>query len=165
MAPAGSGSFLGEKELRIADASTANDVWNDRELIDIVPSGSVEARLVVQFFQPNNQTGAVHIDSTSFGILAHASQRGDYDANGIVEEADYLVWRSAFGSNTQLQADGNGDGVVNAADYIIWRKNLGPGSATSLGVAMLVPEPISWPLAIGGLLGVVGLRSAPLKRG
>ena len=52
---------------------------------------------------------------------------GDYDANGIVEPADYVVWQNAFGTNMSpgTGADGNGNGVVDAADYTVWRDHLG----------------------------------------
>lgn len=50
---------------------------------------------------------------------------GDYDFDGTVDGNDYLVWKQAFGSTTDLDADGNKDGVVNAADFTVWRDNLG----------------------------------------
>ncbi|MCA9189180.1 MAG: hypothetical protein KDA99_26325, partial [Planctomycetales bacterium] len=50
---------------------------------------------------------------------------GDYNGNGIVDAADYTVWKDNFGSDTELAADGNEDGVVNAADYTIWKDNFG----------------------------------------
>ncbi|QDU55036.1 CotH kinase family protein [Aeoliella mucimassa] len=53
---------------------------------------------------------------------------GDYDGNGTVEQADYLVWKTQFGQEVATPgtgADGNLDGVVSLADYTIWRDNLG----------------------------------------
>ncbi|MEX2168923.1 MAG: fibronectin type III domain-containing protein, partial [Pirellulales bacterium] len=50
---------------------------------------------------------------------------GDYDLSGVVEEDDYVVWKSEFGNIGEQPADGNGDGTVNAADYTVWRDNLG----------------------------------------
>jgi hypothetical protein len=52
---------------------------------------------------------------------------GDYDHNGIVDEADGARWRSGFGQSVArgMGADGNRDGVVDAADFIVWRKAFG----------------------------------------
>ena len=54
---------------------------------------------------------------------------GDYDRNGIVDNLDYQVWRSDFGSTAKSAADGNGDGEVSAADYVVWRKAFSAVSA------------------------------------
>jgi hypothetical protein len=56
---------------------------------------------------------------------------GDYDANGIVNNDDYLAWKVNFGSVEELLADGNRNGVVDAGDFTYWRDNLG----TTTGVA------------------------------
>jgi hypothetical protein len=73
---------------------------------------------------------------------------GDYNRDGTVDSADYLVWRQFVGVNTKTNsifpiasADGDGNGAVDAADYIIWRKNLGTGSAAGSTANYFVPEP------------------------
>jgi hypothetical protein len=50
---------------------------------------------------------------------------GDYDFSGVVNSADYDVWRAEYGNVIESPADGTGDGSVDSADYIVWRKNVG----------------------------------------
>ncbi|HEY3394548.1 MAG TPA: hypothetical protein VGK58_17690 [Lacipirellulaceae bacterium] len=81
-----------------------------------------------------------------------------------------------FGEEAELEGDYNGDGSVDAADYVVWRKNningqqgyddwrtnfgltTGPGSANGLSAGAAVPEPISACLMVVGLIGF-GLAS------
>jgi glucose/arabinose dehydrogenase len=58
-------------------------------------------------------------------------QPGDYDNDGTVDNDDYLVWRSTFGSSVALAADGNGNGVVDTADYVVWRNIVSAAVASS----------------------------------
>jgi len=57
---------------------------------------------------------------------------GDYNHNGTVDSADYVVWRSTLGSTTDFRANGNNDGasmdVIDQADYDTWRAAFGQGS-------------------------------------
>ena len=50
---------------------------------------------------------------------------GDYNFNGVVDMADYILWRDTAGSTSDLRADGNGDGIVNEADRLFWRTHFG----------------------------------------
>ncbi len=60
---------------------------------------------------------------------------GDYNRNGLVDMADYVLWRNSTGSSVAAYsgADGNGDGVVDANDYAVWRSHFGnsaPGAGS-----------------------------------
>ena len=54
-------------------------------------------------------------------LLPFTKSYGDYLDDEIVNNEDYILWRSTFASQTDLRADGNGNSIVDAADYIVWR--------------------------------------------
>lgn len=64
---------------------------------------------------------------------------GDFNADGRVDGADFLLWQGLVGSTgAGLSADGNRDGVVDAADLAIWRGQFGTSAAPT---ATAIPEP------------------------
>lgn len=67
---------------------------------------------------------------------------GDYNGDGTVDAADYLVWRRTLDSTTDLRADGNGNGVIDANDYSVWQSYFGAtyGNGSASATAP-VPEP------------------------
>ncbi|MEO2045165.1 MAG: hypothetical protein ABGX16_01160 [Pirellulales bacterium] len=58
-------------------------------------------------------------------VLVGDTLPGDYSLNGIVDAADYTIWRDTLGSTTDLRADGNFDNVVDQEDYDYWRVRFG----------------------------------------
>jgi hypothetical protein len=103
--------------------------------------------------------------------LAVMRPYADFNLDGVVDAADYAIWRANAATSTDAtfeQGDANGDGVVDAADYVILRRTLGP--ATSLSVFAepsglgtgTVPEPTTMALAIAGAL-CFGWHLARLK--
>jgi hypothetical protein len=81
---------------------------------------------------------------------------GDYNNNGVVDMADYVLWRNGG----PLQNESESPGVVDAADYQFWRAHFGntSGSGSSLGGSS-VPEPASIVLVLfGGFLAAGSAR-------
>ena len=64
---------------------------------------------------------------------------GDYNRNGVVDAADYTVWRDTLGSEVDVYtvADGDGSAEVDAPDYDVWTAHFGqmvtlpPGSGAA----------------------------------
>lgn len=97
----------------------------------------------------------------TLGTLAVGGLRGDYNFNGVVDAADYVVWRRATGqTGAGLAADGSGpsgtpDGVVDQLDYDFWRANFGNTAAAAGGTVdstSAVPEPGGLALVLIGSL-------------
>jgi hypothetical protein len=72
---------------------------------------------------------------------------GDYNGNGVVDAADYTVWRDSLGGSGMLN-DPTPE-IVDQSDYVVWKNAFGQ----TLGVnAVGVPEPTSALLFLGCLL-------------
>ena len=83
--------------------------------------------------------------------LAPQGQPGDYNGNGLVDAADYVLWRN--GGTLQNDATPG----VQPGDYDVWKANFGkpPGSGTGSSLAA-VPEPASLGLLLSLAAMVIG---------
>lgn len=74
---------------------------------------------------------------------------GDYNDDGVVDTADYTVWRDTWTrfNTTDMRADGNNNGAIDTGDRDVWAANYGATSSA----AVAVPEPTA--IAVLGSLG------------
>jgi autotransporter-associated beta strand protein len=80
---------------------------------------------------------------------------GDYNFDGAVDAADYIVWRNAMGGPFNFAADGDGDGTIDQDDFAVWQSNFGRTLPTpASGSAAFVPEPTTLALCLLGGLGI-----------
>jgi hypothetical protein len=105
--------------------------------------------------KPRPIGSAFDIGAYEFGAPPPAS--GDYSGNGIVDAADYTLWRNTLGSTTNLTADGNGNHMIDPGDYDVWKTNFGktsPGAGAESASA--VPEPAALSLVLSALSAMLG---------
>jgi hypothetical protein len=78
--------------------------------------------------------------------IAAAGVPGDYNADDIVDAADYVVWRKNVGAPAGTLPNDIDGGTIGPAQFNTWRANFG-NSSPPAGVAA-APEPISLSLII-----------------
>ncbi len=83
-----------------------------------------------------------------FAVAFSDDLPGDFNRDGIVDAADYTVWR-----------DGLDTGKYRADEYGVWKSNFGRRAGDGAGAAVplqsAVPEPAAWLLASGAILALV----------
>ena len=88
-------------------------------------------------------------------LAAVASVPGDFNGNGSVDAADYVLWRKGG----PLQNEVSNSGTVDDQDYLDWRARFGnptPGSGSGLETAGGVPEPATLSL-VGLAVALIGI--------
>jgi hypothetical protein len=91
---------------------------------------------------------------------------GDYNDDGKVDAADYVVWRKYQGTNTTLPNDPHG-GTIGAAQFNSWRANFGNMEMSAAGSGAAVPEPLTLSLVMFAALMAarrIRLCGQPIRR-
>ena len=94
-----------------------------------------------------------------------AALAGDYNFNGVVDAADYTVWRDSLGQHgIGLAADGDRNQVVDELDYAVWKSQFGTmlaGAGQSAYETVPAPEPACLPILAVLVVGFIP-RCLPL---
>jgi hypothetical protein len=100
---------------------------------------------------PTNFAGQV-------GSVNLAQLTGDYNGNGAVDAADYVVWRQNLGTTNAMPNDSSPESV-SPEDYNDWRQHFG-GAAAGGTLSAAVPEPMTFVISVLAVLflAVVRLR-------
>ncbi len=140
--------------------ATNNLANNTRFINTTAAPNNVLTMLGVGTFKVNYVYGAGgSVTLTNF--MGIGGVPGDYNGNGVVDTADYVVWRNTLGTSVPngTGADGDGNGTIQDADYTFWKARFGntsgSGSGSATGAAT-IPEPTSIALLL--MAAIPGIR-------
>ena len=100
----------------------------------------------------------LHTDAHLVELNVVAGLSGDYNGNGVVDAADYTIWRDTLGQvGAGLPADGNHNNMIDAGDYTVWTTNFGMSAGSGATSAKQVPEPsaLSFAFIAAALIGLL----------
>jgi T5SS/PEP-CTERM-associated repeat protein len=98
-------------------------------------------------------------------VISVTGVEGDYNHDGVVDAADYIIFRKTLGQNgADLPADGNHNHQIDVGDYDVWRANFGnSASGSALDASASVPEPANLLVILVGMSTLLYRpRSVPL---
>jgi hypothetical protein len=103
------------------------------------PTGLIPTGVQITINKSGDAPLTAYFDNFRVG-MSPAAVPGDYNGNGVVDMADYVLWRNGG----PLQNEIADVGTVSAADYTAWRGVFGNTSGSGSGSALssiAVPEP------------------------
>jgi hypothetical protein len=165
------------------DSNTVYSVFTDNTYTTLVDSVDLEVRDPTEFWLHNRDKVATLSDLSpqtdnilyvqfvgafdNLGYLnalqieasaAPPGLNGDYNDDGTVNAADYVVWRKNQGTMNPLPNDPTG-GTIGSNQYNTWRANFGmTGGGGSLGGGAAIPEPASLLLVVCAAMGLSLVR-------
>jgi hypothetical protein len=130
-------------------ATTAARASVGNALVKLVDSGASSAFSVVATAPVNTVFRGIALAPVSAGVA------GDYNGNGVVDAADYVLWRKSpatYGGTP--------------AGYNTWRTNFGANAGSGAGVEAFaeVPEPASSAVLLYAVLGLLSGRRQRIER-
>ena len=87
---------------------------------------------------------------------------GDYNNNGVVDAADYTVWRDNLGAPEGTLPNDTDGGAIGQAQYDTWKANFGNTLGAGSGSIAQVPEPSTTALAFFAWLIGCAFRLRPM---
>ena len=83
---------------------------------------------------------------------------GDFNDDGSVDAADYVVWRKNEGTMNTLPNDGGLPGPIDDDHYNLWRTNFGQSSGSGSLSNAAAPEPASLAMLLIGAAAIFSRR-------
>jgi subtilisin-like proprotein convertase family protein len=137
------------------ELSTVTDAQGHYSFLNLPPNTYHVDTVQIPDWTRTEAAAAVTLLPSQNFLTANFGERppylpGDFNSDGLVDAADFLVWRRQSGTNVPNYsgADGDGDGDVDQDDLALWRQNFGHyyddhGNNAATATAAVLTAPIS----------------------
>jgi hypothetical protein len=141
--------------MSLRDVFIAGPGYDGSGRMDVVFGQGYDGELYIL----NKRNGWIYLATNTVPVVVS----GDYNGNGMVDAADYVVWRDTLGSTNDLRANGDNtagsSGVIDQADYQFWSTHFGETAGTGTAVTnATAPEPSSASLILFAMLSIAACR-------
>jgi hypothetical protein len=110
--------------------------------LDSSAAGTFNGSFTLAPLSTNARPFTMDLPPITVQLTGQVRVAGDYNQDGSVNAADYVLWRKAL--NQQVTAfsgaDGDGDAIVDDGDYGVWRTNFGRTASPGAIATAAVPE-------------------------
>jgi hypothetical protein len=143
-----------EARISLGDANSGNtqvSFYID-DMVNPLLTHSIVTTTGINILELNSSYGSQVGYYDDVTISSTGGLAGDFNGDGKVDAADYVVWRDGLGTTFQQ------------SDYATWKQNFGKtaGGGASLG-ASAVPEPVSWLMLVSGGVALCWRRSGSAR--
>jgi hypothetical protein len=161
----GTATLGGTLSVDVHDGFTPSGIFNVLTANALVNNGLVLAG-------PDAGLFSLSVDTTNGIVRLSAGLVGDFNNDGTVNAADYVVWRKTSGLvGPGLAADADGDNDVDGNDYSLWKANFGNSAPAASAISpadsqvVAVPEPGLAVLLWIAAVGMIAVRCRRHSRG
>jgi endonuclease I len=111
-------------------------------------------------FSDEDILGAENNKDLTLSLTGTVVLAGDFNRDGSVDSADYIVWKKSNGTSTAnfAGADADGSGFVDGADLDWWQQNFGLVATPGGGGSSYVPEPAGVVIGVTAMIGLLVAR-------
>lgn len=163
------GTFIGRGEYDVSLVGDGVEAFERETLLYTLTADDAAMAnlngLTVRFDAQNASSGQWRLDNVLVELLELGVETmldGDYNDDGVVNIADYTVWRDNLGAPEGTLPNDPNTGIIDADQYDTWKNNFGASSGSLAGGSLVgsfnVPEPATVIVLAASLVGFGVIR-------
>ena len=138
---------------------------SEGDMFEILTAADVQNTFAIESFPALvDLHWSIDYGATSVVLSVVAGLAGDYNDDGIVDAADYTVWRDNLGAAAGTLPNDIDGGAIGQAQYDTWVADFGATGSGATSTIAAVPEPAGLFLALVGCLTAICIYRRSVRK-